>query len=88
MVRACRDRLIWEIEQRGPKKVLALGKVATRAVTDDSGRIADLRLAGPLRSPFLGDDVAVWVTYHPGAVLRNPNLRPLFSSDIRTFFRS
>ena len=84
-IRACRDRLIREIKQRGPKKVLCLGVVATWAVTGESRTIAELRLAGALPSPFLGDDVAVWVTYHPGAVLRNSNLRPFFASDIRRF---
>jgi uracil-DNA glycosylase family 4 len=82
-VRACHDRLIWEIKQSRPRKVLALGETATGAVTGETRTIADLRLAGPLRSRFLGDDVAVGVTYHPGAILRNSNLRPLFASDIR-----
>ena len=83
-VRACRERLIREIEQRNPKKVLTLGVVATRAVTRESGTIAELRRVAPLRSASLGDGVAIGATYHPGAVLRNPNLRPFFSLDVRT----
>jgi uracil-DNA glycosylase family 4 len=85
-VRACHERLIWEIKQRGPKKVLALGAVAIWAVTGESRPIAELRLAGPLRSPFLGEDVEVGVTYHPGWVLRSrKSRRPHFASDIRQF---
>lgn len=68
-VRACHDRLIREIEQREPKKVLALGDTARGAMTGESRTIAELRLAGPLRSPLLSDRVAVKVTYHPAAVL-------------------
>jgi len=84
-VQACHDRLIGEIKQTGAKKVLALGETASRAVSDRSGAIAVLRLAGPLPSRFLGDDVAVRVTYHPAWVWRNwKKGHPLFASDIRT----
>lgn len=71
-VRACHDRLIWEIKQREPRKVLALGETAAESVTGERKTIADFRLAGPLSSRFLGDDVPVRVTYHPGWILRNP----------------
>lgn len=82
-IRHCNDRLIKEIEDRRPKKVLTLGAVASRAVMGSSGRIADLRLGRPKRSPLLGEDVVVGSTYHPGAVLRNRKLLPSFVSDIR-----
>jgi DNA polymerase len=84
-VQACHDRLIREIKQTGAKKVLVLGETALRALTDRSGAIDVLRLAGPLRSPFLGDDVAVRVTYHPAWVWRNwKKGHPPFASDIGT----
>jgi uracil-DNA glycosylase family 4 len=85
-VHACHDRLIREIRQREPRKVLALGETAAESVTGERKTIAHLRIAGPLSSRFFGDDVAVRVTYHPGWILRNRNRRPLFASDIRAFF--
>ena len=81
---ACHDRLIQELKGRRPKKVLVLGEVASSALLDDfSATIADLRDNNPHRCTLLGNDVQVFGTYHPAAVLRNPNLEPMLATDIR-----
>src|SRR5437660_7370141 len=81
-VSACHERLISEIRQRMPRKVLALGTTAGEALTGDSRPIEQLRLMCPAPSPYLGGDAEVRVTYHPSALTRNPAWPGRFDGDI------
>jgi uracil-DNA glycosylase family 4 len=49
---ACHPRLIGEAEMRMPRKVLALGGTAGKALTGDSRPIEQLRLLRPAPLPF------------------------------------
>ena len=80
-VAACHERLIAEIRMRMPRKVMALGGTAARALTGDSRPIKTLRLLRPAPSPYLGDDAEVRVTYHPSALTRNPEWPGRFKQD-------
>jgi uracil-DNA glycosylase len=78
---ACHERLIHEIRETKPGKILALGKIASRAITDDAGPINRMRLLRPAPSPHL-DDGEVRVTYHPAALSRNSKWAEQFDDDI------
>jgi uracil-DNA glycosylase len=81
-VEACHERLITEIRLRMPKKVLALGTIAGKALTGDSRPIEQLRLLRPTPSPYLDDNSEVRVTYHPSALTRNPEWPGRFDGDV------
>lgn len=79
-VRACRDRLLAEVRARVPRVVVALGNAALLSLLGKSG-IQDER--GTVNwSSELGAYVVP--TYHPAAVLRNPNL---YIDVVRDFHR-
>src|SRR5205823_1688551 len=78
-VSACHDRLIEELSQRRPLKVLALGRIAAWALTGKWRQpIEQLRL---LRH-YLDDGTEVRVTYHPSALTRNPEWERRFDYDV------
>jgi uracil-DNA glycosylase family 4 len=79
---ACHQRLISEVQLRMPRKVLALGILAAKALTGDTRTIEQLRLLRPAPSPYLGGDAEVRVTYHPSALWRNPEWPERFDEDI------
>lgn len=81
-ISACHQRLISEIQLRMPRKVLALGATAGKALTGDSRPIQQLRLLRPAPSPFLRGDAEVRVTYHPSALPRNPAWPGRFGEDV------
>jgi uracil-DNA glycosylase len=81
-IRACHSRLIAEIDQWGPRRVLALGKTAAKALTGDSRPIEQLRLVRPTPSPYLRGDAEVRVTYHPSALTRKPEWPGRFDDDV------
>jgi len=81
-ISVCHERLISEIQRRMPRKVLALGATAGKALTGDSRPIEQLRLLRPVPSPFLGVDAEVRVTYHPSALPRNPAWPGRFDEDV------
>jgi DNA polymerase len=81
-VDACHDRLIREVSQMRPKKVMALGKTAAEKLTGDRRPIKQLRLLRPPPSPYLGGDAQVRVTYHPSALPRDPEWPGWFDADI------
>jgi uracil-DNA glycosylase len=59
-----------------------VGTTASRAVTNDSRPIKQLRLARPIPNPYLDGDSDVRVTYHPSWVLKNPPWSDDFDSDV------
>jgi len=81
-VESCHDRLITEIRLRMPRRVLALGKTASKALTGDGRSIEKLRLLRPAPSPYLEDYSKVRVTYHPSALTRNPEWPGRFDGDV------
>jgi uracil-DNA glycosylase family 4 len=80
-VSACHERLITEIRMKMPQKVLALGKTAAEALTDDARPIEELRLVRPAPSPYLDEHTEVRVSYHPSALNRNSKWRGHFDDD-------
>jgi uracil-DNA glycosylase family 4 len=81
-VKACHERLIAEIGLTQPRKVLALGKTASKALTGDPTSIEQLRLLDEAPSPYLGGDAKVRVTYHPSALNRRPGRSDNFDDDV------
>ncbi len=81
-ISACHARLLHEVSQRRPEKVLALGGIAAEALTGDSRTIEKLRLERPAPSPFLGGDAEVRVTYHPSALHWNRKWPGRFDGDV------
>jgi uracil-DNA glycosylase family 4 len=81
-VRACRERLIAEIRQKAPRKVLALGRTAAKALTGKTICITEARLRD-LPFHYLDDHTKVRVTYHPSSLSRNPEWPGRFDKDVR-----
>lgn len=80
-VAACRDRLLAEIEVRQPRRVLALGAVAAKAVTGSKEGINRLRI-GQAR-PVAGLSAPVVTTFHPAFALRDPSKFPSIIGDVK-----
>ncbi len=66
--KACQPYLMKQIELIKPKIILCLGKVAANALLDNKESLTKMR--GDVHD-FSG--VRMMVTYHPAALLRNPN---------------
>jgi len=83
-VTACRNILWAQISTVKPKKIMALGNVALKALVGRSG-IATYR--GQKFSLQVTPDhsAEVYVSYHPSAVRRNPRLYPLLYTDLLKF---
>lgn len=82
-ISACHERLIREVQQREPRKVMALGGTAAEALTGvPRPKIYELRLLHAAPSPYLGGDCEVRVTYHPSALNRDPAWSRRFDDDI------
>jgi len=76
-ISACRGYLMEQIKIIRPKCLLLLGSVAARVILGESRGISALRgkwhdFPGDL---FLNFNLKVLPTYHPAALLRNPNLK-------------
>lgn len=84
MVQACSDRLVLEVQRVRPKVLVALGAVATRALTGEL-HISSVRgLIRGLKETY-GDlaGTPVVLTWHPANVLRNPGLYQDVVQDLR-----
>jgi uracil-DNA glycosylase family 4 len=83
-LKACHARLIDEIRQKRPRKLLALGVKAAMQVTGDRRPISVLRLLASVPSPYFEDDTMVRVTYHPSplALNQDPARSQQFDEDI------
>jgi uracil-DNA glycosylase len=82
-VKACHERLIAEIRQRMPMKVMGLGGTAAEALTGDS-RAIEQRRGLPAPFHYLGAEAEVRVTYHPSPLSLNtkPGRSEQFDEDI------
>ena len=82
-IKACQDRLIWEIRSRAPKTVVALGNFASKQLLATSEGITTLRVGPPKTSPRLGAGVRVIPTFHPAAALYNSGVFPDIVTDFK-----
>jgi len=69
-VKVCRNFLEAEIRIIQPKIVVCLGAMATQTVVDPRAKIGQLRGKWLLRN-----GIKIMPTYHPAALLRNPNYK-------------
>jgi DNA polymerase len=66
-----------EIEIISPKIILCLGRYAAITILGEDKKISDLRT-----NEYERFGAKVFVTYHPSAILRKPELTPLLEEDI------
>lgn len=69
-VRACRGYLEQQIQLVRPKIIVCLGSLATQTVVDPKARITKAR-----GQWFVRDGIRIMATFHPAALLRNPNYK-------------
>jgi DNA polymerase len=69
-VRCCEKYLIQQIELIKPRVICALGRVSAHWLLQTNASLASLR-----QSDNRYQDTPVLVTYHPAALLRNPNFK-------------
>jgi uracil-DNA glycosylase family 4 len=77
-IAACLPLLYRQIDVMAPRMLLLLGRIAAHALLDKPDSIAKLR--GPIHS-FKG--IPTLVTYHPAAILRNPEYQGPAEEDFR-----
>jgi uracil-DNA glycosylase family 4 len=78
---ACRRRLITEMRQRAPRKVLALGVTAAESLSQSPIVIERVR-GHDLLPHLLGSQTKVRVTYHPSSLHWNPEWPGDFDQDV------
>ena len=66
-----------EIEIISPKIILCLGRYAAITICGEDKKISELR-----KNEYEKFGAKVFVTYHPSAILRKPELTPLLEEDI------
>lgn len=69
-MRACEPYLARQLELIGPAIICALGRIAGHGLLKTGTALSVLR-----RGVHYYNDITVAVTYHPAALLRNPNLK-------------
>ena len=77
-VRACKPYLGRQIELLQPVLICALGRVAAQYLLETNAALSVLR-----KNIHYYEDVKTIVTYHPAALLRNPNLKRPAWEDIQ-----
>ncbi|MCB0864411.1 MAG: uracil-DNA glycosylase [Solirubrobacterales bacterium] len=76
----CRPYLHAKIELIEPKVIATLGNFATKLITNNQTGIT--RVHGKPQTHTLGErTVRVFPIFHPAAILRNPNQRPMMDAD-------
>ena len=81
-VRACKPYLKRQIELLQPVLICALGRVAAQNLLETNAALSALR-----KNIHFYEDVKTIVTYHPAALLRNPNLKRPAWEDIQELRR-
>lgn len=86
---ACRGNLYKQVKRADPSHILAVGKTANWSF-HARGRIPMGKLHGnPYPFPWFdrstGEEIEIFPTYHPAAVLRNGALTRAFREDLRAF---
>lgn len=77
-IELCMPYLFEQIELISPKIVVALGRFAAQSLLQTQKAIGQLRG----RIYRLGESDLI-ATYHPSAILRNPNNRPILEEDLK-----
>lgn len=80
-IKACRPRLVHELQERGVETVVALGNVASQSLLASGEGVSKLRVGLGRKSPYLGS-VRVIPTFHPAACLRSPDFFPSLVADV------
>jgi uracil-DNA glycosylase family 4 len=80
-IKACRPRLLAELQQRGVENVVALGNSAAQSLLATSDGVTKLRTGLGRPSPYL-DGVRVISTFHPAACLRAGDFFPHLVTDV------
>lgn len=86
-IKACRPRLVAELQGRRVSSAVALGNVASQALLGSSEGVTKLRVGYGHDSPYL-DKVRVLSTFHPAACLRNADFFPSLVKDIGKLVRT
>jgi len=79
-IRACRGRLLSELETVEANKVLAVGNTANESLLNQTG-VLKLRLGRGRQTEYL-NGVRIISTIHPAAVLRVPDNITFFNADV------
>lgn len=82
-IAACFHYLADEIQTIRPRRIIALGRTAASVLLGRPVGISNSR--GCFYSNVVG--VEVCVTYHPGAILRNPNRFVIFVEDLERYLK-
>ena len=77
-VEACLPYLKRQVELIQPRSILCLGRTAAHTLLSSTDSIQQMRSRW-----YRFDSIPVLVTYHPSAVLRNPNLRAAVWEDLK-----
>lgn len=80
-IKACRPRLLHELEERGVEAAVALGNTAAQALLASSEGVTKLRVGLGKKSPYL-DSIRVIPTFHPAACLRAADFFPSLVADV------
>lgn len=79
-VEACKPYLLKQIELIKPKLILCLGKVAANNLLNNKLSLAEMR--GKI---YEFNNIKTMATYHPAALLRNPNWKRPTWEDVQNF---
>jgi len=80
-IMACRGYLLKEIERTNPGRIIALGRVATEALTDE--RLPITQIVGGFQRSSDITNVTTQFLLHPSACLHNPSLKPYFAETLK-----
>ena len=77
-VSSCIGYLERQVDELGPRAILTVGKIATQVLTGQSRGIGSMR-----GSTYSYRGIPLVPTYHPSAVLRDPDYRPRVWEDLK-----
>ena len=79
----CEPYLIKQLRIIKPRLIVALGKIAASTILKTNEPLKDLR-----NKIFKYADIDLLVTYHPAALLRNPNLKKEVGDDFNLIYQN
>jgi uracil-DNA glycosylase family 4 len=77
-VQKCEPYLLKQIDMISPKLIVALGRIASASLLNTKASLGDLR-----NQIHTYNQVPLVVTYHPAALLRNPQLKRQAWEDLK-----
>lgn len=80
-IKACTPYLIWQINIIKPKIIVTLGRTATNFILKEYDFKPDK--ISKIHGKIFKNKIIIIPTYHPAAVLRNPNLKKVVIKDFR-----